>query len=211
MIPFVDRDAEVVTNTIYDEADRLVREQGVDVENLRWVQLEGFSRYLVSNLAHIFDTKRRRLLRLTKAPTHFQVRLLDDEGKAAVLRAHRILAAAFLGLDLRDSEMVVWPWNGDYFDLRLENLRVGTQSEYRQWTIARPDGVPAGERIAAALGRLHFKVEVDEVREGVFRFEVDLSQLVKKIERQLEKRGLGGSRVEYDSFSRQFFVYVEGE
>ena len=155
-------------------------------------EVPGFSRYLISREGVIFDQEEGKIVKHLRGPNFWQVRLWGDDEKWHLVRVHRVLVDAFESLP---EDWVVWPWNGDYFDLRWENLRWGTQSEYRRWTIERPDGgIPVEEHIAAVFRRLHFRVKAEDVtlyesyEPKLYAVEVDLLDLIPLVERKLKAR-----------------------
>jgi len=63
--------------------------------------------------------------------------ILSHEGKTKYYRIHRIIAFAFLGLDIENSKKVIDHKNRDKLDNQVSNLRIVSQQENQFNTIAK--------------------------------------------------------------------------
>lgn len=61
--------------------------------------------------------------------TGYRLIQLQINGKKFKANVHRIMAVAFLGLDINDKSIEVDHINGDRSDNRLENLKLGSKSD----------------------------------------------------------------------------------
>lgn len=63
-----------------------------------WKEVEGFSRYKVSNNGEVFDTKTNKLVakQLTGIPQYYYANMNRDDGKRKLVRIHILVAKAFL-------------------------------------------------------------------------------------------------------------------
>jgi len=63
-----------------------------------WKDVEGYSRYKVSNLGEVLDTKYNRLVakQLAGVPQYYYVNMTRDDGERKLPRLHRLVAIAFV-------------------------------------------------------------------------------------------------------------------
>lgn len=98
--------------------------------------IPGYSRYLASTSAIIYDTKRCAVVSqvLTGIPQYFYVNLYNDLGKRVLRRVHYLTALAHI--DNPDEHKYVDHINRDRFDNRVDNLRWVTFAQNLQNTKA---------------------------------------------------------------------------
>lgn len=63
-----------------------------------WKDIEGYSRYKISNLARVWDSKTDKEVTkvLTGKPQYYYVNMNRDDGKRKLVRLHRLVADAFV-------------------------------------------------------------------------------------------------------------------
>lgn len=102
----------------------------ISQENERWAQVSNFSRYWISDLGRVYDTKLHKLSRTEiEWDGYILVSLYNDEGESKSKRVHRLVAEAFLS-----NWKAEWPWtvnhiNGKKDDNRLVNLEMLTTQD----------------------------------------------------------------------------------
>lgn len=97
--------------------------------NETWKDINGFSKYQVSDKGNVRNKLSGNNLKPYKAGTHgyVQVRLTDDTGELHRLYVHRLVLITFSGINPDKPE--VDHINTDTKDNRLENLRWTTHKE----------------------------------------------------------------------------------
>lgn len=100
---------------------------------IKLYSIPSFNDYLITEEGAIFDIKRRRWLKVKPNPMYpvdyVYYRLRHDSGELKTTSRHRLLCAAFKGLDIDNSDLHVNHINGIKGDDRLENLEVVTPLE----------------------------------------------------------------------------------
>ena len=99
----------------------------------RWIEIKEFKGYEVSNKGNVKslnykNTGKERLLKLHQHSTGYTKTTLY-KGKGHTPRVSRLVASAFLGLDINDTSIQVDHVNGDKTNNTVENLRLCTASE----------------------------------------------------------------------------------
>lgn len=89
-----------------------------------WKVIEGFSRYKISNIGKVWDTKRdvEVAQQLTGIPKYIYVNVVSDEGVRKLKRVHRFVAEAFVK-DRTEEFNIVDHIDRDKFNNHFENLR----------------------------------------------------------------------------------------
>lgn len=90
-----------------------------------WRPLEGFSKYLFSNMGSIKRVSDGKIepTTLSGKPQYYYVHLVPDGGKRSLYRLHRLIAKAWLGEPEDKSLNIVDHINRNRLDNRVENLR----------------------------------------------------------------------------------------
>ena len=89
-----------------------------------WKEIEGFSRYKVSNIGKVWDTKNDREVSqvLAGEPQYYYVNVVRDDGERKLKRVHRFVAKAFV--EGRSEQFdVVDHVDRDKFNNHYTNLR----------------------------------------------------------------------------------------
>lgn len=89
-----------------------------------WKEIEGFSRYKVSNTGRVWDTKNDREVAqvLAGAPQYYYVNINSDDGQRKLKRVHRFVAKAFVEGQSEDYD-IVDHIDRDKFNNHYTNLR----------------------------------------------------------------------------------------
>lgn len=88
-----------------------------------WKDVEGFSRYKVSNIGRVWDTKTNKEVSQVDAgiPVYKYVNMNRDDGKRKLVRVHRLVALAFIPLE--EGYDIVDHIDRDKFNNHVSNLR----------------------------------------------------------------------------------------
>lgn len=154
-----------------------------------WRRIPGWKHYEASNLGRVRSldrvtgsgygssrTVRGRVLKQTvrrsgKTAAWPAVFLYED-GAGQRFSIGRLIAAAWLGLDLSDRDQLAYHVNGDPFDNCLDNIAVGTAQDVADHK-ARRDAIPHGEdRYNAVLSRDDVRTIIDLLAEGVWHKDI---------------------------------------
>jgi len=90
--------------------------------------IKGFPTYAISNLGTVKNSK-GEILTACDVAGYKQVRLKVSRGLFKGLLVHRLVAQAFLGMDLGNRKLTAGHINGQKGDNRLENITIQTYSQ----------------------------------------------------------------------------------
>lgn len=102
-----------------------------------WKEIEGFSRYKVSNTGRVWDTKNDREVSqvLAGKPQYYYVNVIRDDGKRKLERVHRFVAKAFVERQSEDYD-IVDHIDRDKFNNHYTNLRWTDRSGNQRNTVS---------------------------------------------------------------------------
>jgi uncharacterized protein YerC len=155
-----------------------------------WRRIPGWKHYEASNLGRVRSldrvtgsgygssrTVRGRVLKQTvrtsrKRAAAWPVVALTEDGMQKKFPIGRLIAAAWLGLDLSDRNQLAFHISGDPFDNCLDNIAVGTAQDVADH-VARRDATSHGEdRYNAVLSRHDVRTIIDLLAEGVWHKDI---------------------------------------
>lgn len=156
----------------------------------KWRRIPGWKHYEASNLGRVRSldrvtgsgygstrTVRGRVLKPTIRTTRKRAEAwpsvaLYEDGFQKRYAIGRLIAAAWLGLDLSDRKQLAYHVNGDPFDNCLDNIAVGTAQDVVDHQ-ARRDAISHGEdRYNAVLSRDDVRTIIDLLAEGVWHKDI---------------------------------------
>lgn len=147
----------------------------------KWRPVPGWKHYEVSDRGRIRSVD--RLVRSARSRSGFRrcrgkdlkaaadrrgnvVVTLCEDGVMANLAVMRIVASAFMGLDLNDKTRVVYAANGDRTECGVQNIQIGTQKDAaenaRMWGAYRT----GEDNPAARLSRHGVRTAIDRLATG---------------------------------------------
>lgn len=145
-----------------------------------WKKAEGYSRYSISNLGQVYDTVSRKEVSqvLTGLPEYYYVNVYNDFGKRKLVRAHRLVALAFIekrgeGFDIVD-HIDRNPYNNAVSNLRWVNQSENARNtDLSLWVgdVHLKDFVKKYENPEAAYGHIIYNYRRMGIRDCILKYE----------------------------------------
>jgi hypothetical protein len=141
-----------------------------------WKQIDGFSRYEVSNLGRLRSTNYKnsgltKILKPANCEGYMRTMIQSDDGKYKTIRIHRLVMLAFIG----SSDLEVNHIDGDTTNNTLDNLEYVTRSgnmlhAYRTGLQKPLTGSSNGRSILTEDQVLEIRKYVDSVKASGVRY-----------------------------------------